>query len=56
MKKFNFVFELTDGSRYIIKDVPEDFDKAIWEQVDEYCSMFESGTKKVRRVIQEEVR
>lgn len=56
MKKFNFVFKLTDGSSYIIKDVPEDFTSAIWEQVDEYCSMFESETKKVRSVIQEEVR
>ena len=56
MKKFNFVFKLTDGSSYIIKNVPEGFDKAIWEQVDEYCSMFESETTKVRSIIQEEVK
>ena len=56
MKKFNFNFKLTDGSSYIIKDVPEGFDKAIWDNIDEYCSMFESETKKVRSVIQEEVK
>ncbi len=56
MKKFNFNFKLTDGSSYIIKDVPEGFDKAIWDNIDEYCSMFENETKKVRSVIQEEVK
>ncbi len=56
MKKFNFKFKLTDGSSYIIKNVPEGFDKAIWKHVDEYCLMFESDVKKVKSVVQVEVR
>lgn len=52
----NFIFKLTDGSSYTIHNVPEDFTSAIWDKIDEYCSMFESDTKKVRSVIQEEVK
>lgn len=53
---FNFIFKLTDGSSYTIHNVPEDFTSAIWNKLDEYCSMFENESKKVRSVIQEEVR
>lgn len=53
---FNFIFKMNDGSKYIMKNVPEDFTSAIWDNLDGYCSMFESETKKVRSVIQEEVR
>lgn len=52
---FNFIFKLTDGSSYIIKNVPAEFTSAIWEQIDEYCSMFESESVKVRSVIQEAI-
>lgn len=56
MKKYDFTFSLTDGSSYTINDVPEELTGAIWNQLGEYCSMFESETKKVKSVIQKEVR
>ncbi len=53
---FDFVFKMTNGSSYTIHNVPEDFTSGIWEKIDEYCSMFETETKKVRSVIQKEVK
>ena len=52
----NFIFKLTDGSCYTMNNVPEDFASAIWDEINSYCELFESETKKVRSVIQEEVR
>ena len=52
---FNFIFKMNDGSSYIIHNVPEDFTSGIWDKIDEYCSMFETETKKVRSVVQEAI-
>ena len=49
---YNFIFRLNDGSRYIMKGVPNDFVDAIWNDLEEYCEIYESDTKKVVSVMQ----
>lgn len=49
---FKFIFRMSDGSKNVMNNVPEGFDRAIWDQLDEYCAMFESDTKKVVSVMQ----
>ncbi len=52
---FKFIFKMNDGSSYTIHNVPKDFIAGIWNKIDEYCSIFETKTKKVRSVIQEAI-
>lgn len=47
-------FKRTDGSSYTMKNIPDDMADAIWDNIESYCSMFESETVKVRTVIQKE--
>jgi len=49
---FKFIFRMTDGSKYELKDIEPGFESAIWENLDEYCMMFESETNKVKSVMQ----
>lgn len=53
---FRFIFRMSNGKKYIINNVKEGFENAIWEQLDAYCKMFETKTKKVISVRQEEVK
>lgn len=53
---FRFIFKMSNGKKYIINNVQEGFENAIWEQLDSYCAMFETDDKKVVSVRQEEVR
>ena len=49
-----FIFKRTDGSAYTMKNIPAEMADAIWDNIESYCSMFESETVKVRTVIQKE--
>ena len=49
---FKFIFRMTDGSRYELKDIEPGFEYVIWKKIDEYCMMFESESNKVKTVMQ----
>ena len=53
---FEFIFRMTDNSKFVINNVAEEFVDAIWDQLDSYCAIFETETKKVKTVLSKEVK
>ena len=49
---FKFIFRMTDGSKYELNNIELGFESAIWNQLEEYCMMFETETNKVKSVMQ----
>ena len=49
---YKFIFRMTDNTKYIIDNIQEGFENAIWDNLDEYCMMFESESNKVKSVMQ----
>ena len=49
---YKFIFRMTDGSKFVLNNIKSGFENSIWENLDEYCMMFESTSNKVKSVMQ----
>jgi len=50
-----FIFKRNDGKRFTMNNIPSDMANAIWDNINEYCEMFENETSKIVSVIQKEM-